>query len=207
MRDTWVRDAAGLMDVRFFVGLGNEALHGDEVRLGCPDDYMSLPHKTKAILGWSLERGYDFTLLVDTDTYVIPERLEGTGFADYDITGLFNGRIGVPNATEGKYWAWISGGNGYFLSAKAAILVAERPHDGDWAEDRMVGQALGPLIAGDEITAQSHEDYGFHTDGDQWLTRVTSHYCTRGLNRQFDPSWMYKKYRYNILGERNGFRA
>lgn len=199
MRDTWVKDVQGA-DVRFFLGQGYSQLRDDEVRLGCPDDYMSLPQKTRAILTWALERSYDYVFLCDTDTYVIPGKLAATGFDRFDLTGLFNGAIGRPNATEGKYWAWISGGNGYWLSARAAAIVRDHPHNGDWAEDRITGQALGPHFAAGNLMAQSHDDYGFHTDGDYWLTRVTSHYCTQGLRRSFDVSWMYKRYKYNVLG-------
>lgn len=198
MRETWVKDVQGA-DVRFFVGGGSLSLKEDEVRLPCPDDYLSLPHKTRAILQWALDRDYDFVFLCDTDTYVIPDRLLASGFEDYDLVGLFNGRIGAPNATEGRYWAWISGGNGYWLSNRAARVIAERQHDGDWAEDRITGQALGPYFHSGEFTAFSHVDYGFHTDGEHLRTRITSHYCTRGLHRSFDPEWMRSRYRYNVL--------
>ncbi len=214
MRDTWLRDVPAArhrpcydpplldLDAFFFVGYGSLPLQTDEVRLPCDDGYMALPRKTRAILEWALARGYDFVFLCDTDTYVVPERLVRSGFEHYDLVGLFNGAIGEPNATEGRYWAWISGGNGYWLSARAARAVLAYPLNGDWAEDRMVGQALGPRFQDGSLKALSCEDYGFHTDGDEWLTRVTSHYCSHGKQRAFDPTWMYRKHAYNARGIR-----
>lgn len=202
IRDTWAKDVEGA-DVRFFVGEGRLPLKDDEIRLSCADDYLSLPHKTREILSWALDRDYDYIFLADTDTYIIPSRLWYTDWEKFDLTGLFNGVIGKPNATEGKYWAWISGGNGYWLSSRAARIVRDHPYTGDWAEDRITGQALGPYFQNGQLTAQSHEDYGFHTDGNYWFTRVTSHYCTQGLQRKFDVSWMYNRYKYNVLGQRD----
>ena len=198
MRDTWVRDVPAAADIKFFMGAGAGHSYPDEVVLDCSDDYMSLPHKTRAILRWSLDRGYDFTFLCDSDTYVIPDRLLTSGFEDYDLVGLFNGAIGVPNATEGRYWAWISGGNGFWLSRRASEVIVNRQYDGDWAEDRFVGQSLGPYFASGAFKAFSHQGYGFHFDGDFWKTWITSHYCSHGLRRSFDPRWMHNRYAYNM---------
>lgn len=202
MRDTWIKDVYGA-DVVFFMGQSTIVPKNDEVQLDCPDDYMSLPHKTRAIINFALHRDYDFVFFCDTDTYVIPKRLFESGFESYDLTGLFNGRIGVPNATEGKYWAWISGGNGYWLSRRAMRIIDSCEPPTDWAEDRMIGQVLGPYFMRGDLKAFSHQDYGFHTDGNTWLTRITSHYCSQGLKRKFDVSWMKKRYAYNILGVMN----
>jgi hypothetical protein len=196
IRETWGRDVNGA-DLKFFVGRGQRTLQSDEERLDCPDDYLSLPHKTRAIFRWALERGYDFAWLADTDTYIIPDRLLASKFEAYDLVGLFNGAIGVPNATEGKYWAWISGGNSYSCSRRAMQIIVDTPHDGDWAEDRMVGQILGPYLNTGQLVASSDPRLGFHTDGDEWLTRITSHYCTKGKKRSFDVQWMYRRYEYN----------
>lgn len=212
VRETWVRDVPPDVHARFFVGHGNARTAPDEVRLDCPDDYMSLPAKTRSILRWSLERGYDFVFLCDTDTYVMPDRLLASGFEGYDLTGCFNGKIGVPRATEGdaghwqpadqgngatRYWAWISGGNGYWLSRAAAQAVLDWPGTGDWAEDRTIGQALGPHFQSGRLRALHHEDYGFCIDGDEFGCRITRHFCSRGMHRAFDRSWMYACHKRN----------
>lgn len=199
IRETWMKDVEGA-DAFFFVGGGTATDNQDEIGLACPDEYMGLPHKTKTILHWSLEHGYDFTFLCDTDTYVIPSRLLNSGFQHHDLTGLFNGAIGMPNATEGRYWAWISGGNGYWLSRRAARIVVEHQIGSEWAEDRMVGQALGSLFRDGSLQAHSHQGYGYYFDADYWRTDITSHYCTSGMRREFDPVWMRNKYAYNVLG-------
>ena len=201
IRNTWGRDVQG-PDLKFFVGRGRMQLQPDEVRVDCQDDYMSLPQKTKAICRWTLERDCDFMFLCDTDTYVIPDRLLSSRFEHYDLTGHFNGPIGVPDAREGKYWAWISGGNGYWLSRRAAQIVADAPDDGEWAEDRMVGQVLGPYFHRGELKAFHHDGYEYARSGDgsnEWITRVTSHFCVGNSKRRAHlPEWMHSKYAYNV---------
>ena len=215
LRETWVKDVPAGIDVKFFVGEGNAPLRPDEERIGCPDDYMSLPVKTRAILRWMLGREYDFIFLCDTDTYVMPERLLASGFENYDLTGLFNGKIGVPRATEGdagpwkpadqgngatRYYAWISGGNGYWLSKRAVqIIVDDMAYVSDWAEDRTIGQILGPFFQNGQLRALNHEDYGFCIDGDFYGCRISRHFCSKGMNRSFEVAWMYNCYKRNAL--------
>jgi len=194
IRDTWGKDVTGA-DLRFFVGEGNLSLRQDEVRLTCPDDYMSLPLKTWAILRWAISQDYTNVFLCDTDTFVIPEALLAYDFQTADLIGMFNGPIGDPRGTESK-WAWISGGNGYWLSRKAMeiIIHSDPPH---WAEDCSVGQVLGPYIQSGAIKARHDINFGFHDGPDQLKTVITSHFCSVGMKRPFDPQWMYQKYAYN----------
>lgn len=196
MRETWIQKVVG-PDLYFFVGHGDYPLKPDEVRLNCGDQYMDLPSKTREILKWSIERDYDYIFLCDTDTFVMPKRLLSSTFAHFDLVGLFNGAIGVPYATEAKYWAWISGGNGYWLSRTAAKLIAEAPDTGDWAEDRITGQVLGPYFQRKELIAFSDSRYGFHFDSEPYRCAITKHYCTQGYKRPFDPQWMRFHYQLN----------
>jgi len=212
VRETWAKHVEGA-DLKFFVGEGNASLQADEVRISAPDDYMSLPLKTRAILRWALERDYDFIFLCDSDTFVMPGRLLSSGFESYDLTGLFNGKIGVERATEGdagnwkpsdqangatRYYAWISGGNGYWLSRRAAqVIASDTSYTSDWAEDRTIGQILGPYFQRGELKGFSHEGYGFCVDGDFYECRITKHFCSRGMNRSFIVGWMYDCYSRN----------
>jgi hypothetical protein len=153
IRDTWGKDIVGA-DLRFFVGAG-ETSREDEVNLGCPDEYHALPYKTRAILKWSINNGYDYSFLCDTDTFVIPNKLMQVNFTAFDYVGV-NGRpLGVTFPYNAKdrngvdhfishAWPWASGGYGYFLSKKAAEYVVVREPD-LWAEDMFVGSVLGPL--------------------------------------------------------------
>lgn len=199
LRETWVRNVTDA-DIYFFIGHGSHPLEPDEVRLDCGDAYLDLPAKTRAILKWSLEQNYDFTFLCDTDTYVVPDRLLASGFEEFDLVGLFNGEIGVPKATDG-HWAWVSGGNGYWLSKRATeIVVKHEPTH--WAEDFYVGQVLAPYFQSGELKAFSDERYGFHHDGEPYRCSVTKHYCTQGYKRQFDVRWMYWHHKVNVLDKK-----
>lgn len=181
LRETWFDHLP--VTAFLFCGQSTHDLSGDEVRLPCPDDYMNLPTKTKHICRWMLERDYSHVFLCDTDTYVRVAELLKSGFQKYDIAGWFNGPLGIPKAVDG-YWSWLSGGNGYWLSRKAAEIVRDFPLGEEWAEDRMVGQALGPSIQKRKIKALHHAGYG---NGN-----VTLHYCSHHANRTFDKEWLYQ---------------
>ena len=157
IRKTWGRDAQDLgIDVRFFVG--NDQLHNpewDEVVLQCPDDYESLPYKTREILRWSMSGsydvdGYDYTFLCDTDTFLIPEKLLKCGFEQYDFSGRIGSQYPIGKTfryDDGKRvvdpcYPWASGGLGYFLSRPAAQEIIKHQPD-HWAEDLWVGQLMG----------------------------------------------------------------
>lgn len=150
IRQTWGRDTRGA-DLQFFTGAD----------LNAPDDYDSLPFKTREILRRSIQSGYDFTFLCDTDTFIIPSRLMSCDFQRYDFSGRFGsmpelGKTFNYRDQRGVYnniHPWPSGGVGYFVSRKAAeIVVATDPVV--WAEDMFVGQALGPHIQSGAITAK-----------------------------------------------------
>lgn len=191
VRDTWGRD----FPVTFFVGRGQSELADDEVMLDCPDEYLDLPAKVRTILAWALWRGYDFVFLCDTDSYVAVDQLLSSGFEDYDYVGNFNGELGKPKAVEGAHYAWTSGGDGYWLSRKATEIVATAPEPTDWAEDKITGQLLGPLIASGEIKAKDdkrYADFPRNTDpatGD-WKVDISLHYCCHGMGREYDSNWM-----------------
>jgi hypothetical protein len=188
IRDTWKKAVSGA-DFLFFVGQGDIPLASDEIRIAAPDDYKSLPYKTKAILNWSIEHGYDHTFKCDTDTFVYPSRLLASGFENYDYSGWFNG---VPNqrcVTDRQWYTWASGGIGYWLSRKAAqIVVAQEPHH--WAEDLWVGQVL------------SHKPISIFHDPRYWTedinTQISIHLGfgkqAEGAKRSYSTQQMYEKY-------------
>lgn len=162
IRNTYAQDIVNA-DLRFFMGgdIDPSMIHNDEVLLEVPDDYNSLSQKTKAIMQWALDRGYDFVFLCDTDTYLIPSKLATCGFEKYDYMGLIRRPLGIPFPykavdREGKIhfyesvYPWASGGYGYFVSRKAMEeIVKHKPNL--WAEDMWVSQILSPLYNRGEI--------------------------------------------------------
>ena len=130
--------------------------------LPCPDDYASLPQRTLGFCRWALGVGsreawgvgretngdprltphaprpdWDYLFKCDDDTYVSIPRLLA-----YDLAGRdYVGAEWKPGVGYG------SGGAGYFLSRRAAILVAERmeytrPGPFVGAEDLEVGKVM-----------------------------------------------------------------
>ena len=92
----------------------------------CPDDYPSLPQRTRWFCRWALaQNDWDYLFKCDDDTYVSITRL-----SLYDLAGRdYVGAEWKPGVGYG------SGGAGYFLSRKAATAVAERLEQPCGAED------------------------------------------------------------------------
>lgn len=165
--DTWGKHVG--FPLRFFIG-GDCVLdiNDNETQLGCADLYDDLPHKTKAILKYSLDRDFDGVFLSDTDTYIIPEKLEALHFWDYDYFGV----IRKPPEPRFPYLAidrennktsisdsrpWASGGLGYYVSANLAkAIVDNQPNL--WAEDWISGQVAHKLWDKGEITIHDSKD-------------------------------------------------
>ena len=135
IRNTWGKEAKELgIDVFFFIG-GEcpTALAGDEFWLDVPDGYYDLPHKTKAVAAWLLsDTLYTYMLKCDNDTFLVPELLFNTGFWKTDYSGTPINEV------------YMHGGAGYFLSKRAAQIVAHSEVDEE-AEDRWVGRMLSKV--------------------------------------------------------------
>jgi hypothetical protein len=133
-RKTWMGDfyRAGVPSF-FLVGNQEQQVHNDMLYLHCPDDYGSLPQKTRGFCNFALKK-YDFDYLFkcDDDTYVQVER-----FVQYDPMG--RDYIGVDPTGEDTF---NSGGAGYFLSRRAAQIVADELTEQTGPEDLLVGRLL-----------------------------------------------------------------
>lgn len=166
IRDTWGYNLPDDTTLRFFMGGENPpcSLKADEILLsGLDDTYWVLWPKVVRALAYSVENEYDYSFLCDTDTYIVPARWRNSGFESYD----FSGRMApTPSLEMGKtyprvdlsngefadpFYAYMSGGVGYFVSRRAAILIlADTVYR--QSEDVAMGQILGPYIAEGRIT-------------------------------------------------------
>jgi hypothetical protein len=175
IRDTWGKDIAALgVNILFFVGGKATPQQLDEVHVDCLDDYMSLPYKVKEICRWFIKQPVDHIFLCDNDTYVFSNKFMQCRFENYDYTGRFlfqpdkviryNAKTPTKqDEIHERCYSFAAGGDGYFLSKKAAAAVAS----GDlvsWAEDLCVGQILGPEIAKGQMTLKntSFKEYSIH---------------------------------------------
>ena len=118
---TWVRRLNASPNVRvvFLVGANAEKarLDGDDLRLPCGDDYYSLVHKTKEFCRWALTQAFDYLFKCDDDTFVVADR-----FLEFDPAG--RDYIGV-DPVDHINPRFASGGAGYWLSRRAAEVVAD----------------------------------------------------------------------------------
>ena len=144
IRETWLKDVNGRIDVRFFFGHGAErAPQADEVFLDCGDDYYSLPAKVQGMFDWALRRGYSDVLKLDDDVYVYVDRLlaafEPSVYRGYEV-----------ECASGKY----ASGTAYWLCREAMQMVVDTPwNPADWAEDKRAGRILaqhGVTLVNDE---------------------------------------------------------
>jgi hypothetical protein len=144
VRVTWGKQLSGSrppsinsrhdVDLRFFLG-GGTAERDDEVILNCGDAYLDLPHKLRAVCQWARAQGYDYIYKSDDDAYVVPGRLLASGFEKHDYCGRLRG-------PSGNFSAPYCSGFGYWLSARAASILADARPNGDTAEDRYVANTL-----------------------------------------------------------------
>jgi hypothetical protein len=158
---TWMQDADTIgWRSMFLLGCPTAAkpeLIGPHA-LACPclDDYPSLPQRTLWFCRWALSNecsvpgsdncvlctGYsvlapawDYLFKCDDDTYVSIPRL--AAYAENKLAG--QDYVGAEWRQGAGYG---SGGAGYFLSRKAAGIVAERLVQATGPEDLLVGQIL-----------------------------------------------------------------
>jgi hypothetical protein len=202
IRKTWLKDISS--DYAFILGRDATPTQSDEVVVDSKDDYLSLPEKTHALLIWALNKGYDYIFKCDTDTYVKAKEILSSDYAQNDYIGYFNGPIGDPMAIYNRVYAWASGGSGYWLSKRAADYVAANPPDSRAicpvlrypCEDLWVGQLMGEKIASGEFTGLHDERYwrGYRSN---FKVEFTAHYCSEGMHRKFNTSWMYTHHEVN----------
>lgn len=123
IRKTWAPLVKGA-DLKFFIGRGPHEPLEDEVVLDCDDGYMGLPDKVRAIMRWSLEHGYDYTLKCDDDVVIIPDAMLTSDFTMHDFTGCAD-----PAVKDGEIltpWGFC-----YWLSRRAMELVASSALPGE----------------------------------------------------------------------------
>lgn len=189
IRETWGKDLPAGVDLRFFVG-GSQPpqLEKDEVHLPVDDGYWELTPKTRGIAAYTVQEGYDFVYLCDTDTYLIPSKLLQSGFEKFDFSGGVSAGpsgekiFGKPyprwvtdrGGVADPFYIYLSGGVGFFLSKKAAKEIATTSYY-HHSEDVWAGQVMGPfiragllsagLLNGVEFNSAWHLGCGFYGGG------------------------------------------
>lgn len=152
--------------------------------LGVPDDYDSLPAKTKAICQWAVNNEYDYAFLTDTDTYVSVPRLLASRFYLHDYTGY------VLDWLPTHYCS----GPGYWLSRKAMKILAEADwskisgHGHETCEDVMVGAVLHAH----GILPHHDRRYALYEDVLPENDVISSHLSSR---KAFEISFMYEAHK------------
>lgn len=135
-------------------------LAGRYLLLPGPSDYSSLPQRVRAFCQWAISRDdWDYLFKCDDDTYVAMSRL-----VRYPLTADYIGAEWTPGAR------YASGGAGYFLSRKAAEVVAchltrkEGPED-VYVRDALASQGI-PFTQDQRFVALGNEKLRPRADND-----------------------------------------
>jgi hypothetical protein len=136
IRETWGK--VPVIPFFFLLGDGATATSQDEVVLPVPDDYNSLPYKTREGHRWARKQGHDWVFQAFTDTYIDTNRLLNSGFEQREYSGHFRGETSVDGA-EMPLSSYPSGGSGYWMSPRFTDLMLKEEPD-HWAEDLWIGR-------------------------------------------------------------------
>jgi hypothetical protein len=155
IHETWASADAGL-DLRPGFPMRWMLQFFDGPMLGVPDDYLSLPQKTRAICRWVLDDGdYDYMLLVDTDTYLSIPRALASGFENYDYSGYVQTWLPVPYCSGPSYW----------LSRKAIQVLVET----NWKQFEVAGHATDEDVMVGSVLF--HRGIRYHHD-DRYVSQI-----------------------------------
>ncbi len=141
-------------------GLEAPELTGQYLLLPGPSDYRSLPQRTRAFCQWAIARDdWDYLFKCDDDTYVSISRL-----VRYPLTADYIGAEWAPGV------GYASGGAGYFLSRRAAEVVAEHLTQKEGPEDMYVRDVLAsqgiPFTRDQRFVALGNEELRPRADND-----------------------------------------
>lgn len=142
VRSTWLPRIGQDIDAAFFVGRPAASAEDSVIPLDCDDDYNGLPKKVLAMLEWAAARGYERVWKVDDDVYVVPERLKWEKIPDYFGRKRGPSYEGAAKTLYGAQESSFCSGFGYSLDRRAINAVLRAAYNGDWAEDRFIGNAL-----------------------------------------------------------------
>lgn len=171
-RRTWVPFIREHADVQFFLGAPPKTLDGspepDETWFpDVVDDYRGIPLKVQRICQWAVERGYDYVMKADDDVYIAPKR-----FPALPLTGDYVGRFRSP---AGRYPAHFASGFAYWLSQKAAAIVAGTHWNKDWMDERFVANALAHFNVFGYTDPVNYLVTGPHLEGAEVINRAILH--------------------------------
>jgi len=165
IRDTWAKH----VPVHFFLGgTPRQALQSDEQYVEAGDGFDDLPKKTLEIMKRFLPTGMEYLLLCDTDTYVVPGLLINCSYDQYDYSGVFSPLYAIgqryDSFTDNRrgiispFYNYAST-HACFMSRRAVKMSVGMNPEVHWADDLLIGQMLGPLIATGELTACALPDF------------------------------------------------
>jgi hypothetical protein len=207
IRETWGAHLPPGVDLRFFMGGSSMPLmEADEVYLPVDDGYWELTPKTRGICKYTVDCHYDYVYLCDTDTYLDVPKMLASDFQKYDFSGghlcfgEHGAELGKPYPRQvsprgsvcDPFYAYMSGGVGFFLSIKAAFEVSITTYY-HHSEDVWVGQVLGPLIEKGILRGGVFKDFETHA-----VWHLNCGYYGGGHTNRISPAEAIKRHHESI---------
>lgn len=193
--ETWLKDLPANVDYRFFIGASASSISSvlpNTVGLPVDDSYQALSLKTRAICRYVLDYNYDFVFKADTDTLVNPKNLLDSGFERHYYSGGFN-EDNMPKGLLSMFpepnIQFASGGAGYWLNRRSAMLVAYGPAIATQAEDVYVAC----ILKDNGITPIWSPDYRWKP-GESVDKDTISLHLSSALQKKYEPAQMYEYY-------------
>jgi hypothetical protein len=165
VRDTWRHLSMGWpFEQKFLLGRNSKEPQWDEWVLDADDTHAGIQEKVRAAFRRCEEEGLDHAFLCCNDTYIVPCRMQMSGYRHYDYTGS-----PCPGGGHAR------GGDGYWVSPGARYYLA-REHlvPGQYADVVNFHTLLANKIP-------LHVDTRYGTSITKHLSRGTGNY---------DPQWM-----------------
>ena len=188
VRDTWATDSK--LPYFFILGDGNKQRWADEVILNVPDDYLSLPFKTKHSIEWAVRCGFTHIFRAFTDTFIDTHRLL------YDSNYASHPYIG--NRSKDGF---VHGGPGYWLGPKAIKILIDAPiekskFENDKYEDQWVGRvlALHGIHCRDDKNYSMGWSYGLDEQDPLETNEIITVHLSGESSGQYDKDWMGQVY-------------
>ena len=126
----------------------------DELWADCDDSREYMIHKDQALCQYALDHGYEFLFRCCDDTFVHPQRLIDAGLESYDYGGQMPCKICLGGMIKiwMRYFDYMHGGTGIWLSRKAMKMVVDAKFDSMVCDmPKVVDVGFGLTGAGHEV--------------------------------------------------------
>lgn len=184
-RASWLQSLK--WDRLYVVGDGPAIKEENLVQFKVPDGWGNMAPKVAKGCEWGAAHDYDFIFICDDDTYAVPARLEAAIPEGQDYVGWYRSDGGTL-----YNWPYLQG-SGYWLSKRAAAILAQSPIMGPGIPDDVAAGKVLFFTGGMQI---SHDNryypgpigaLGRPLAGNEY---ITTHKCLPANMKEIHELWL-----------------